>query len=144
MMILIGLGALWAAVLLPPLIRSQISTRSSGAGGAGIANHLDVYRVPEMKSLRVSLPQSASAAKRRRRDISIVMSGMAVFTFLVSIAVGGIFIWTVHFVVDLVLVGYLTLITQRRDLDTGETSVVLTHSFIASSIEEEYDYPEAI
>ena len=144
MLILIGLGALWAAVLLPPLIRSQNSTRSSGAGGAGIANHLDVYRVPEMKSLRVSLPQSASAAKRRRRDISIVMSGMAVFTFLVSIAVGGIFIWTVHFVVDLVLVGYLTLITQRRDLDTGETSVVLTHSFIASSIEEEYDYPEAI
>ena len=141
MLILIGLGALWAAVLLPPLIRSQISTRSSGAG---IANHLDVYRVPEMKSLRVSLPQSASAAKRRRRDISIVMSGMAVFTFLVSIAVGSIFIWTVHFVVDLVLVGYLTLITQRRDLDTGETSVVLTHSFIASSIEEEYDYPEAI
>ena len=144
MLILIGLGALWAAVLLPPLIRSQISTRSSGAGGAGIANHLDVYRVPEMKSLRVSLPQSASAAKRRRRDISIVMSGMAVFTFLVSIAVGGIFLWTVHFVVDLVLVGYLTLITQRRDLDIGETSVVLTHSFIASSIEEEYDYPEAI
>ena len=141
MLILIGLGALWAAVLLPPLIRSQISTRSSGVG---IANHLDVYRVPEMKSLRVSLPQSASAAKRRRRDISIVMSGMAVFTFLVSIAVGGIFLWTVHFVVDLVLVGYLTLITQRRDLDTGETSVVLTHSFIASSIEEEYDYPEAI
>ena len=141
MLILIGLGALWAAVLVPPLIRSQISTRSSGAG---IANHLDVYRVPEMKSLRVSLPQSASAAKRRRRDIFIVMSGMAVFTFLVSIAVGGIFLWTVHFVVDLVLVGYLTLITQRRDLDTRETSVVLTHSFIASSIEEEYDYPEAI
>ena len=78
MLILIGLGALWAAVLLPPLIRSQISTRSSGAG---IANHLDVYRVPEMKSLRVSLPQSASAAKRRRRDISIVMSGMADLTF---------------------------------------------------------------
>ena len=141
MLILIGLGALWAAVLVPPLIRSQISTRSSGAG---IANHLDVYRVPEMKSLRVSLPQSASAAKRRRRDISIVMSGMAVFTFLVSIAVGGIFLWTVHFVVDLVLVGYLALIAQRRDLDTGGTSVVLTHSFIASSIEEEYDYPEAI
>ena len=141
MLILIGLGALWAAVLVPPLIRSQISTRSSGAG---IANHLDVYRVPEMKSLRVSLPQSASAAKRRRRDISIVMSGMAVFTFLVSIAVGGIFLWTVHFVVDLVLVGYLALIAQRRDLDTGETSVVLTHSFITSSMEEEYDYPEAI
>ena len=97
-----------------------------------------------MKSLRVSLPQSASAAKRRRRDISIVMSGMAVFTFLVSIAVGGIFLWTVHFVVDLVLVGYLALIAQRRDLDTGETSVVLTHSFITSSMEEEYDYPEAI
>ena len=141
MLILIGLGALWAAVLVPPLIRSQISTRSSGAG---IANHLDVYRVPEMKSLRVSLPQSASAAKRRRRDISIVMSGMAVFTFLVSIAVGGIFLWTVHFVVDLALVGYVALITQRRDLETGETSVVLTHSFIARSMEEEYEYPEAI
>ena len=141
MLILIGLGALWAAVLLPPLIRSQISTRSSGAG---IANHLDVYRVPEMKSLKVSLPQSAIAANRRRRDVSIILSGVAVFTFLASIAVGGIFLWTVHFVVDLVLVGYVALITQRRDLETDQSSVVLTHSFITSSMEEEYDYPEAI
>ena len=45
---------------------------------------------------------------------------------------------------DLALVGYVALITQRRDLETGETSVVLTHSFIARSMEDEYDYPEAI
>ena len=45
---------------------------------------------------------------------------------------------------DLALVGYFALITQRRDLEADQTSVVLTHSFIASSMEEEYDYPEAI
>ena len=50
----------------------------------------------------------------------------------------------IHFVVDLALVGYITLITQRSDLATEETSVVLTHSFIANSMEEEYSYPEAI
>ena len=53
-------------------------------------------------------------------------------------------LWTIHFVVDLALVGYSALITQRRDLEADQTSVVLTHSFIASSMEEEYDYPEAI
>ena len=141
MLILLGLGALWAAVLVPTLIRNQISSRSSAPG---IANHLDVYSVPSIKGYKVSLPQSALAAKRRRRDVSIILSGVAVFTFLASIAVGGIFLWTVHFVVDLVLVGYVALITQRRDLETDQSSVVLTHSFITSSMEEEYDYPEAI
>ena len=141
MLILLGLGALWAAVLLPPIIRNQISTRSSAPG---IANHLDVYSVPAMKGYSISLPQSAVAAKRRRRDVAIVLSGVVVFTFLASIAVGGIFLWTVHFVVDLALVGYVALITQRSDLATEETSVVLTHSFIANSMEEEYSYPEAI
>ena len=141
MLILLGLGALWAAVLLPPIIRNQISTRSSAPG---IANHLDVYSVPAMKGYSISLPQSAVAAKRRRRDVAIVLSGVVVFTFLTSLAVGGIFLWTVHFVVDLALVGYVTLITQRSDRATGETSVVLTHSFIANSMKEEYSYPEAI
>ena len=141
MLILLGLGALWAAVLLPPIIRNQISTRSSAPG---IANHLDVYSVPAMKGYSISLPQSAVAAKRRRRDVAIVLSGVVVFTFLASIAVGGFFLWTVHFVVDLALVGYVTLITQRSDLATEETSVVLTHSFITNSMEEEYSYPEAI
>ena len=141
MLILLGLGALWAAVLVPPLIKNQISSRSSAPG---IANHLDVYSVPSIKGYKVSLPQSALAAKRRRRDVSIILSGVAVFTFLASISVGGIFLWTVHFVVDLVLVGYVALITQRRDLETDQSSVVLTHSFITSSMEEEYDYPEAI
>jgi len=141
MLILLGLGALWAAVLLPPIIRNQISTRSSAPG---IANHLDVYRVPTMKDYSISLPQSAVAAKRRRRDVAIFLSGVVIFTFLASIAVGGIFLWTIHFVVDLALVGYVTLITQRSDLATEETSVILTHSFIANSMEEEYSYPEAI
>ena len=141
MLILLGLGALWAAVLVPPLIKNQISSRSSAPG---IANHLDVYSVPSIKGYKVSLPQSALAAKRRRRDVSIILGGIAVFTFLASVAVGGIFLWTVHFVVDLVLVGYVALITQRRDLETDQSSVVLTHSFITSSMEEEYDYPEAI
>ncbi|HJM37878.1 MAG: hypothetical protein QGF06_06815 [Acidimicrobiales bacterium] len=141
MLILLGLGALWAAVLLPPLIRNQISTRSSAPG---IANHLDVYRVSATKDFGISLPQSALGAKRRRRDVSIALSGTAVFTFLASIAVGGVFVWTLHFVVDLALIGYVTLITQRRDIETDETSVVLTHSFIARSMQEEYDYPEAI
>ena len=141
MLILLGLGALWAAVLLPPLIRNQISTRSSAPG---IANHLDVYRVSAMKDFGISLPQSALGAKRRRRDVSIALSGIAVFTFLASIAVGGVFIWTLHFVVDLALIGYVALITQRRDIETDGTSVVLTHSFIARSMQEEYDYPEAI
>ena len=141
MLILLGLGALWAAVLVPPIIRNQISSRSSAPG---IANHLDVYSVPSIKGYKVSSPQSALSAKRRRRDVSIILGGIAVFTFLASVAVGGIFLWTVHFVVDLVLVGFVALITQRRDLETDQTSVVLTHSFIASSMEENYDSPEAI
>tara|TARA_B100000029_G_scaffold112735_1_gene104902 strand:+ start:842 stop:1267 length:426 start_codon:yes stop_codon:yes gene_type:complete len=141
MLILIGLGALWAAVLVPPIVRNKISSNSSAPA---IANHLDVYQVPSMKGQGISLPQSVSAARRRRRDVAIALVGIAIFTFLASIAVGGIFIWTVHIVIDLALLGYVTLIAQRREIATEETPLVLTHSFISNSLDEDYSYPEAV
>ena len=53
--------------------------------------------------------------------------------------------WCVHrFVFDLALLGYVTLIAQRREIATEETPLVLTHSFISNSLDEDYSYPEAV
>ena len=141
MLILIGLGVLWAAVLVPPMVRNRLSAKPSAPG---VANHLDVYQVPSIKGYSVSLPKSALAAKRRRRDVTIALAGGVVFTFLASIAVGGIFIWTINVIFDLTLLGYIALIAQRSEIATEEAPVVLTHAFIANSLEEEYSYPEAV
>jgi hypothetical protein len=49
---------------------------------------------------------------------------MAAFTFLAGIAVGGV-VWMVHFLVDLVLVGYAVLVTQRHQLEVEREALVI-------------------
>ena len=43
----------------------------------------------------------------------LALAGMAAFTFLGGIAVGGI-VWTIHLLVDVALVGYALLVTNRH------------------------------
>tara|TARA_B110000438_G_C15496155_1_gene513600 strand:- start:125 stop:550 length:426 start_codon:yes stop_codon:yes gene_type:complete len=141
MLILLGLGALWAAVLLPPMIRNRISTSGTMPSAA---NHLDVYQVPSMKESNISVPKNSSAARRRRRDVLIALCGFSTFTFLIALAVGGLSLWTLHFISDLLLVGYGVLVTQRLQVDAEGSSVILTAAFVSNSEEEEFAYQEAI
>ena len=150
-MILLGLGVLWAAVLLPPMLKNR-SVASGPMGPSsfapGPANRLDVYHVRSIPKPTYSPPRSSAAARRRRRDVILILLGFSIFTFFVGLAVGGVFLWTMHFIADLVLVGYSALLTQRKQVGADKTSVVIPmHSTVdhpglntttSEDVEEEY------
>ena len=119
MLILLGLGVLWMAVLLPPIIRHRnalarpvLTLVAAGRGSVRFAP----TRLRSAGAAATAVPVGAGSARRRRRDLLAALGGMAVFTFLAGVAVGGV-VWMAHFLVDLVLVGYAVLVTQRHQLE---------------------------
>ena len=141
MLILLGLGVLWAAVLVPPLLRSRVAA----AGPSPVANNgsgqLDVYHPPVLHRVTSLPPRSVHAARRRRRDVLLALVGASVFTLLGGFAVGGFVPWTVHFMTDLVLVGYTALLVQRQQpaLDTSTVVVPIRSSMDHPGLAEEPD-----
>ena len=71
-----------------------------------------------------SIPTDPQSARRRRRDLMATLAGFAAFTFLGGIAVGGV-VWMVHFVVDVLLVGYAVLVTQRHQVEAERKEIVV-------------------
>ena len=125
MLILLGLAVLWTALLLPPIIRRTrrpASPRPIAALSA--SSRLDARGLRVIQRAAVSVPGDPGSARRRRRDVFFALAGVAVFTFFGGVAVGGI-VWTVHFLVDLALVGYAFLVTSRhqRELESSEVVV---------------------
>ena len=70
------------------------------------------------------MPGDVGSARRRRRDLMCMLAGMAVFTLLGGVAVGGV-VWIVHFLVDLLLVGYAVLVTQRHQLEAERRETII-------------------
>ncbi len=152
MLILLGLGILWAAVLAPTVIHNRdvlvrplaavasvgrSATRSAGrsatlsagrsTGGPRVGASLAGVRSRRLRNLRsaaTSVPDDVGAARRRRRDLLLTLGGVAAFTFLGGVAVGGA-VWMVHFLVDLLLVGYAVLVTQRHQLEAERRETVI-------------------
>ena len=119
MLILLGLGVLWMAVLLPPIIRHRnalarpvLTLVAAGRGSV----RFDPTRLRSAGAAATAVPVGVGSARRRRRDLLVALGGMAVFTFLAGVAVGGV-VWMAHFLVDLILVGYAVLVTQRHQLE---------------------------
>lgn len=125
MLILLGLGVLWAAVLVPPLLRSRTAPTGSSGVVAGGSTQIDIYNPRGRFRLGSSPPRSASAARRRRRDVLLVLIGSSVFTLLGGLAVGGLVPWTFHFLTDVALVGYMALLLQRGQAASETSAVVL-------------------
>ena len=118
MLIILGLGILWAAVLLPPLLRRD-------APVVGSAGNLAVIGRPDaLQQAAVAVPGDALAARHRRRDVLIALGGVAGFTLLGAVAVGGA-LWTIHFLVDLVLAGYAVLLTSRYQRENERSATVV-------------------
>ena len=125
MLILLGLGVLWAAVLVPPMLRSRVSAAGPSPVASNGSAQLDIYHPRGLDRVTSSPPRSVHAARRRRRDVLLVLVGVAVFTLLGGFAVGGFVLWTTHFVTDLVLVGYMALLIQRQQLASDTPTVVV-------------------
>jgi hypothetical protein len=123
-LILLGLGVLWMAVLLPPIVRHRNALSrpvlTLVAAGRGSVR----FNPTRLRSAAAAVPGDVGSARRRRRDLLMALSGIAAFTFLAGVAVGGP-VWVAHFLVDLVLVGYAVLVTQRHQLEVEREALVI-------------------
>ncbi|CAI8319093.1 MAG: Uncharacterised protein [Acidimicrobiales bacterium AG-410-I20] len=112
MLILLGLAVLWAAVLLPPILRRN-TRRTVLRPPLALAGAHQTSGWQAIQKAAKEIPNSAQAAKRRRRDVLLALIGIAIMTLLFAFAVGSI-MWMIHFLADVALVGYATLLTLRN------------------------------
>ena len=138
--VLIVLAAVWAAFLLPPILRARAEHRPSGSitdfrkqlhvlartspGATGRAN---LHQVAPGRVVPIR-PRSAAAAPaplrlgrsrqsvKRRRDIFVgllvAMAGSLVLGFLPPLRA----LWAVHVVLDLLFAGYVAALIYLRNL----------------------------
>ena len=116
-MVLLILAALWAVVLLPPLMRSR-----AGRGGDSIAAFNDrLALIGRTNGTLAPLPEepvstTGTRATRRRREVLRVLLGVVGITALAAVATGSGFLWTIQVLADLVLLAFLGLWAWIRSL----------------------------
>lgn len=133
---------LWAAVLVPPILRS----RNDAGAGLGISNVFGRLReglghrshggdpsLPPLQPIMgpigpmggppgqmggqlgpVRVPGSMSPARRRRRDVLVGLLGAAGITMVMALFSSGVAFWVLHLLADAVLVGYVYLLLQLK------------------------------
>jgi len=130
--VLLILAVLWAAVLVPPVLRSRSEHRRGGIGdytsrlGALMGDHRDpsppvsrrsdnrpLRPVPPLRSARsrsaVRSRRAMALARRRRRNVMVALVGVALVTFVLALLVNPLF-WIAQVVADVLLVAYLSLL----------------------------------
>jgi len=140
-LVILVLAALWAAVLLPPILRSRnesgmpggigdfVGKLRSGLGhGHGSDANLPALQpimgpiggpAPSMPGapvgpVRPSAPGRMSPAQRRRRDILIGLGVAAGVTFLMAMFAASPIFWVLHLAADGLLGGYIYLLLQFK------------------------------
>jgi hypothetical protein len=125
--VLLILAVLWAAVLVPPVLRSRSETRRgtvgdftsrlgalhrlpSPAGSMGSPRERPLRAVPSARAA----PAPMSATQKRRRDVLIVLGGAALVTLLLAVVARNPLLWASHIAADVLLAAYLSLLFLLR------------------------------
>lgn len=134
-LVILVLVALWAAVLLPPILRSRAE---SGAAPGGIGDFVGRLRAglghghrhdaglpplqpimgpvggpgPSMGPMRA--PGAMSPAQRRRRDVLVVLLAAAGLTFLMALVASSLAFWVLQLLADALLGAYVYLLLQHK------------------------------
>ncbi len=124
MLVLVILAGVWAAVLVPPFLRS----RSEGRPATSISSfhrHLSTLQrtapgarggpatAPIPGRGAGAVPQGRAEARRRRRDILFTLAGTAVITLVLALVLGGVAI-AFHLAADAILGAYVYLLVHLR------------------------------
>jgi hypothetical protein len=140
--VLLILAVLWAAVLVPPALRSRSENRrgeaigplnlrlgskrnappslSSSFGSAfnrpPSAGAFRPAALPtrQVGSGRAGMPGQMTPAQKRRRDILGILVGGAGLSLAVALFTGMMAMWFVHLSVDVLLVAYVFLLVQMK------------------------------
>jgi hypothetical protein len=134
LVILVLLG-LWAAVLLPPIMRSRAA---SGAAPGGVGDFVNRLRTglghghkheaglpalqpimgpvggpgPSMGPIRA--PGGMSPTQRRRRDVLVVLLAAVGLTFLMGVMASSMVFWVLQLLTDVLLGAYVCLLLKHK------------------------------
>ena len=145
LLVLVILGLIWAAVLMPPYLqnrrehrpgdsiasfRHQLSVleRATPEGRARSIARVDASRYD---SPRYSAPVSPARrqlagnalavrradVRRRRRDVFLTLLGAVGVTFLLAVAMGGV-VWMLHLAVDVAFIGFVAMLVKLQQAHT--------------------------
>jgi Flp pilus assembly protein TadB len=124
--VILVLGILWVAVLVPPILRARgQQSRSDSVGdfhhklrSLGQANGHRTRPRRTTASSPIFVPShtggSMSAQQKRRRDVLFVLLGLVAFTFFVAVLTRNLAFVALQIVADLALAGYLYLLLQYK------------------------------
>lgn len=122
------LGSSSNVVHLRPLVadsgQAPIATSAAAYATTAAADEaalLQAWEQPDSAGL--GLPTSTSAARERRRQVVLGLTGLALITLLLAMFVGGRWI-AAHVFVDVVMVGYVILLVRHRQLVADRRSKV--------------------
>ncbi len=141
-MVLVVLAMVWAAVLIPPMLRAraeaspadsigsfrrQLNTlRRTAPPAVPAANSLGLPRYPspvpvptyQMARSYSPSPDASRRARtlRRRRDVLLALLAAMGLTFVLAFVPGFGMLWGAHFVLDLAFLGYVGLLVRMRNL----------------------------
>jgi Flp pilus assembly protein TadB len=135
--VILVLGILWVAVLVPPILRArgkQGRTDSVGdfhhkLSSLGRANGHRIARPRRSSSVSpifapTQVGGGMSAQQKRRRDVLIVLAGVAAVTFLLAVVTRSMPFIALQLVADAVLAGYLYLLVQYKQRAQGSRTRV--------------------
>lgn len=124
MLFLVILAGVWAAVLVPPFLRSRREGRPASSVMSFRAQLSTLERATPGTSLRPrssyqrgpapTLRRTSPAVKRRRRDILLGLGGATAFTFLLAVAIGGAVTILAFLVVGSAFAGYIYALRQLQ------------------------------
>jgi hypothetical protein len=139
-LVILVLAILWAAVLLPPILRSRSEAGDFPGGvgeflgklrsGLGHGRQQDAglpplqplmgpigapaTSAPPTGPVQASRPGAMSPAQRRRRDVLIGLLAAAGLTFLLAFFAGSMTFWLLNLLADALLGGYVYLLLQLK------------------------------
>ncbi|MET0727100.1 MAG: hypothetical protein ABWZ76_02250 [Acidimicrobiales bacterium] len=153
MLVLVILGLIWAAVLLPPYLQNRRETRPGDSiatfrtqlsvlertspGRSSNPSRLDVgrYEAPRYtapaarravgRSLAAPAPSARrrAEARRRRRDVFLTLLGAVCVTFVLAVAMGGA-VWMLHVAVDVVFGAFVLLLVSIQQQQADQEQKV--------------------
>jgi Flp pilus assembly protein TadB len=115
--VLLILAVLWAAVLVPPVLRSRSESRRRDSVGdfRSQLNALSGRRARRDRPLHaVAAPAPMSPAQKRRRDILVILAVAAIVTLLLVVILGNPLLWIVQVLADVLLVAYVLMLLQFK------------------------------
>jgi hypothetical protein len=135
--VILVLGILWVAVLVPPILRARgAQNRTDSVGdfhhklrSLGQANGHRTRPRRTTASSPIFVPSHTggagmSAQQKRRRDVLFVLLGLVAFTFFLAVLTRSMAFVALQIVADLALAGYVYLLLQYKQRAQGQRSKV--------------------